>query len=340
VFKASSPSPSDLPPGWTASEFERYKDHMGDNWLPPPEIGHNGPPKPLPATDPAPALSVVDPVRLHIVSAEYIRRAIRDDELDRGHLKVLANLWERFNSITLTAWPSRELLAEEEDLDPKSATNKLYDLRRKGYIDWGRMQDPKKPERTLLHYWWLQDEITVAVQALREKAARPTGQKNYPPERAKVLPARTGTRPSGKSFARQGGNKELLEEGRGGPETGATPQGEATVAGLNGKNNTKAAMAAAVGGQTAYAHRNIVIAPSGKISLGEEFRAELRETYTDNQIERGLERAPSQAGSADPVKLLNQIRRCCSYAKQDDAKSGKLTAVNAHTAALRRLERM
>jgi hypothetical protein len=85
--------------------------------------------------------------------------------------------------------------------------------------------------------------------------------------------------------------------------------------------NGKSAMAAALGGQLAYAHRNIIMSESGKISIGEEFRAELRETYTDNQIERGLERAPSQTGgSSDPVKLLTQIRRCCSYAKQDDEK--------------------
>ena len=63
-----------------------------------------------------------------------------------------------------------------------------------------------------------------------------------------------------------------------------------------------------------------VVADSGKISIGEEFRAELRETYTESQVERGLERAPAQAGGSDPVKLIQQIRRCCSYSKQDDEK--------------------
>jgi hypothetical protein len=89
----------------------------------------------------------------------------------------------------------------------------------------------------------------------------------------------------------------------------------------------KSAMAAALGGQAAYANRNIIIADSGKISIGEKFRAELRETYTDSQIERGIERAPSQTGgSTDPIKLLSQIRRCCSYAKQDDAATDKKLA--------------
>src|SRR5262245_30640333 len=43
MFKASSP-PGDQPPGWTAAEFDRYKEHMGDNWRPPADIGHNNPP--------------------------------------------------------------------------------------------------------------------------------------------------------------------------------------------------------------------------------------------------------------------------------------------------------
>jgi hypothetical protein len=88
----------------------------------------------------------------------------------------------------------------------------------------------------------------------------------------------------------------------------------------------KAAMAAALGGQAAYAYRNVLVSDSGRITIGEEFRAELRETYTDSQIERGIERAPSQSGSADPVKLLGQIRRCCSYAKQDDVTTDKKLA--------------
>jgi hypothetical protein len=45
VFKGSPPSSSDLPPGWAGSEFERYKEYMGDNWPPPADIGHNNPPE-------------------------------------------------------------------------------------------------------------------------------------------------------------------------------------------------------------------------------------------------------------------------------------------------------
>ena len=155
--------------------------------------------------------------RLHIVSAERIRQAIRDDNLDRGHLKVLANLWERFNKTTCTAWPSRERIAEEEDLDPKSVANNLYDLRRLGYIDWGRLPNPKKPRRTLLHYWWLEDEIAAAVKAIREKSALPEGQENCPPQGAHSnVPLAEGNRsalPEGTKSALPEGNKELIEEG-------------------------------------------------------------------------------------------------------------------------------
>jgi len=103
-------------------------------------------------------------------------------------------------------------------------------------------------------------------------------------------------------------SNHIFSPSRGGADTPAKPNG-------------KAEMAAALGGQPAYANRNIIIADSGKISIGEEFRAELREAFTDSQIERGLERAPAQVSGRDPVKLLAQIRRCCSYAKQDDVKA-------------------
>jgi hypothetical protein len=59
------------------------------------------------------------------------------------------------------------------------------------------------------------------------------------------------------------------------------------------------------------------------------FRAELRETFTDSEIERGLERAPAQIGRPDPMRLLALIRRCCSYAKQDNDRNDKRLAATA-----------
>jgi hypothetical protein len=57
---------------------------------------------------------------LCIVSLNNLRKAIRDPGIDRGHLKVLANLSERFNAVTLTAWPGRDRIAEDEGMSPKT----------------------------------------------------------------------------------------------------------------------------------------------------------------------------------------------------------------------------
>jgi len=92
-------------------------------------------------------------------------------------------------------------------------------------------------------------------------------------------------------------------------------------------------MAAAFGDQSAFAATNIIISRSGKISIGEELRAELCEAYTDSQIERGLERAPSQSGNCgNKLKLLAQIRRCCSYAKENDEAAARKLAATTQTA--------
>ena len=160
-------------------------------------------------------------VRLCVVSLDHLRRAIRDPALDRGHLKVLAHLCERFNTTTLTAWPSREHIGEAEGLEPKTVGNKLYELRARGYIDWGRMPDPKRPTRTLVNYWLTEEVVTVAVQALRERlraeSARPAGQGERPPGRVESESARP-TRlvcalPGGLESALPSGRKELGKEG-------------------------------------------------------------------------------------------------------------------------------
>jgi hypothetical protein len=158
---------------------------------------------------------------LCIKSLDQIRKAIRDPRLDRGHLKVLANLSKRFNTGTLTAWPSRERIAHDEVTSVKTVGNKLYDLRQLGYIDWDGLPDPKRPRRSLLHYWLREEAITEAVKGLREKivveSARPARHQKCPSERAMLESARLGgfetARSGGLETARSGGNKELNEEG-------------------------------------------------------------------------------------------------------------------------------
>jgi hypothetical protein len=67
----------DPPPGWTVEEFARYKEYMGEKWLPPPglewmsaRIGDNGPP-PEPPTDPGPD----ETYRISLPIPEYVPKA-------------------------------------------------------------------------------------------------------------------------------------------------------------------------------------------------------------------------------------------------------------------------
>ena len=166
--------------------------------------------QPIPVDgDDASASKPVPP--LCIVSFDYLRRAIRDPVLDRGHLKVLAHLSERYNGATLMAWPSRQSIGAAEGLDAKTVGNRLYELRKRGYIDWARLRDPKRPNRTLVHYWWQEAEIADAVRKLREiaESARPAGQHECRAE----LPAAGSARPTVLQTALPGGFESALPAG-------------------------------------------------------------------------------------------------------------------------------
>src|SRR5262249_28114109 len=116
---------------WPADELARFKDYVGDAQFAAivaaeklngaaaatAMIGHNSIMVDIPSV--THGASFTAPRSLDIVSLNGLRRAIRDDELDRGHLKVLANLTERFNEETYTAWPKRERIADEEGLEAK-----------------------------------------------------------------------------------------------------------------------------------------------------------------------------------------------------------------------------
>jgi hypothetical protein len=327
-------SPGDY--GWPEDELARFQGYMSSTqplWEPPtqpPGAGHNQPPSDAPRTfqDDANAVAKFGTI---VTSFKRLGLAIRDPRCHKPHLRVLYRFMESLNRTTGTGFPDRRTVAEDEGLDVHTVENVLYDLRKWGHIDWEKRADPRHKGR-LLHYTlpvtrWTEKDIAQAVYALRE-STRPNGYSKSPPQQVLEVPAPTGT---SKQSTRPGVEKSTRpsvcsnlptepEERKGGADAPAP------------KPNGRVAMAAALGGQTAYAHRNIVISDSGKISLGEEFRAELREAYTDSQIERGLERAPAQVGGgSDLVKLLAQIRRCCSYAKLDDqtpaAKGGQYTGM-------------
>ena len=84
------------------------------------------------------------PISACVGSLESLQRGIPDDRLDRGHLKVLNYLCKCLNGLTMTAWPSRARIAAEVGMDEKSACNKLYELRRWGYVTWERQPDPSR----------------------------------------------------------------------------------------------------------------------------------------------------------------------------------------------------
>jgi hypothetical protein len=85
------------------------------------------------------------------------------------------------------------------------------------------------------------------------------------------------------------------------------------------KVNGKAAMAAAMGGEAAYAERNITVTESGRLVIGDELRQELRNVYTDEQIDGAADCAPATCGRSSPTKLdlLKQLRRQCVFRKSD-----------------------
>jgi hypothetical protein len=83
-------------------------------------------------------------------------------------------------------------------------------------------------------------------------------------------------------------------------------------------------MGAALNPQIAFAERNITITASGKLTIGSEFRDELRQAFTDAQIDGALDCTLSAMGSnRNPVQIVTQVRRQCVYRKADAAKGQK-----------------
>jgi len=241
-----------------------------------------------------------------VTSFRRIGIAIRDPRCKRPHLIVLYALMEAINQATGTAFPSRRTIGQQEGLSEKTVENVLYELRNWGHIDWERRAEPDLHKGRLLHYTlpvarWSEEDITKAIVEYRAKpnSPRPDGYSECPPQGGQKVPVPAGTlekspRPDGAKSPRPDGVRNLLKEPE---EKKGPPQAEEPKAG-------QAAMMAALGGQPAYAARNITVKPSGKVVIGEELRSELRETYTDSQIERGVDRAPSQAAAADQTMLL------------------------------------
>jgi hypothetical protein len=324
VLKAPSPD------GWTSTELARFRLDVGSTRMLEPDdvlapsaaadAGHNGPP---------PELSFDDVVaqnrrQLYIAQLRALLSAVKDPRLIDRDVRVFAYLIEHTNNKSGLAYPGRARMAEEivhyvngeaQRYTEQGIANSILNLTNCGYLLSAR-RAPEGSGRALAHYATtaptveqLQAEVTKWCQRVRSQPRR-----RFPKE-ADVTTG-SDVRKADVTSLRGADVTSRCETVTGTRITGRGKSANAPPPEPNGK----ASLAAALGGQAAFAYRNVLIADSGKVSIGEEFRAELRETYTDSQIERGLERAPSQC-AADPLKLLAQIRRCCSYAKQDDEKA-------------------
>jgi len=50
MLHVSTLSSDYVPPNWSADEFARYKEYMGNKWFPRPSLGTTGHPRPMPTT--------------------------------------------------------------------------------------------------------------------------------------------------------------------------------------------------------------------------------------------------------------------------------------------------
>jgi len=109
---------------------------------------------------------------------------------------------------------------------------------------------------------------------------------------------------------------------------GATNSASQRRAGSWPQANGKAEMAAALNPEVVYAERNVTVLPSGKLVIGDEFRAELLQAFTHEQIEGGVDCALAAMGiDRNKVKILQQVRRQCTFKRDNDKKSGSPKAM-------------
>ncbi len=79
-------------------------------------------------------------------------------------------------------------------------------------------------------------------------------------------------------------------------------------------------MAASLNPEVAYAERNITVTPSGKLVIGDELRADLRQAFTDEEISGGMDCTLAAMGTnRNKVQIQAQLRRQCTF-KRDNRK--------------------
>jgi hypothetical protein len=302
-------------------------------------IGHNGSP-PDPFDQDATAVKA----RRTEAALNRLQVAIRDPGLDRGHLKVLANITENINKNSGTAWPSRATIAKEEGMSHKTVHNDLYDLRDRHYLDWKRRPHPTTG-RNLTQYTLpvtrhdresLENAIEKALEEVRsQKSALQGGQSEVPSgegsSNGKCPPERAV---SGKS-ALQGGLKSALPRGnRSKEEENGISEGESRPhlngSGIDGKHHPDAGRRVASGNgsasgseepqATSSPHRSAEDqmaaalsgepfdawwAADGNIEITAEFKRKLEQTFPNVALNDVLAIVGDKQTSADGRRLAH-----------------------------------
>ena len=90
----------------------------------------------------------------------------------------------------------------------------------------------------------------------------------------------------------------------------------------NGQVQMMGALNPDAAARRAYATRNISISESGKVTIGEEFRAQLRsEGFAESMIDTGLLNACRYIDGGNPEKWLKTVRTACGWARRDEGKA-------------------
>jgi hypothetical protein len=85
----------------------------------------------------------------------------------------------------------------------------------------------------------------------------------------------------------------------------------------NGKPN----VATSHNSEVDFAERNIMVLSSGKLTIGDEFRAELLQDFTVAQIDGAVGSTLAAMGKdRDKVRIAQQVRRQCTFKRENDSK--------------------
>ena len=290
---------------------------------------------------------------LYLSQVKTLVIAIRDPRVGRCHLLVLACIIEHTNRTSGMAYPGLKRLVAEiiyyENGEPRNYTagvirNAICELISWGYLVSER-RGPKGGGRAIAHYathLLSKEEIGAEIAVwCRKKQEEVRNRRSA----ADVTTGGDATRGSdvtaggdiraadvtagGEADVTTGGesrNPDSLLKRTGTSLTGGKTRASARATPLvDDLKGAHAAMMAALGGEVAYAERNITITASGKLTIGEDFRAELRSTFTDEQIDSALDCTLAAMGSnRNKAAILQQVRRQCVFRRADAAKAQKM----------------